>query len=112
MYRFCLLFLCLICGTAGLASGQDLGSPSFLPPPPDHPVTDHKLPNGKSQREEILKADFKKSLSDAAELSQLADELKSELEKGSPDVVSVKSLRQLEQIEKLAKRIRGRLKRY
>jgi hypothetical protein len=112
MYRLCLFFLCLICVTAGLASGQDLGSPSFLPPPPDHPAADRKLPNGKSQREEILKADYKKNVSDAAELSKLAGELKSQLENGNPDVVSVKSLRQLEQIEKLAKRIRGRLKRY
>ncbi len=69
-----------------------------------------RLPNGKMQRDEILKADFQKSLEDARELSKLADELKTDLEKNDRYVLSIASLKKTEEIEKLAKRIRDRLK--
>src|ERR1035437_2651118 len=39
------------------------------------------LPNGKSQKEEILKAEHQQNLKDAAELADLAEQLKMELEK-------------------------------
>jgi len=47
------------------------------PNPPRHPQAgdseeDVRLPNGKLQKDEILKADFEKSLQDARELSKLA----------------------------------------
>jgi len=71
-----------------------------------------RLPSGKLQKEEILKADHEKSLEDAAELLKLAEELNIELEKNDRHVLSVDSLKKLENIEKLAKRIRSRLKRY
>lgn len=71
-----------------------------------------KLPNGKSQREEILKADHERSLKDASELISLSEELKIDLEKSSRHVLSVASLKKLDEIEKIAKRIKSRLKRY
>jgi hypothetical protein len=71
-----------------------------------------KLPDGKSQKEAILKAEFEKALSEAAELLDLAQELKIELEKNQRHVLSVASLRKTEEIEKLAKRIRSRLRRF
>ena len=88
-------------------AGQD------LPPthPPIEPV-EPKLPNGRSQRLAILKADYKKNLEDAAELSRLSRELKDDLEKNEEYVVSVVDLKKIDDIEKLAKNIRGRLKRY
>jgi hypothetical protein len=70
------------------------------------------LPGGKDQWEEILKEDHKKSLADAAELLKLAGELKTELEKNDRHIVSVTSIRKTEEIERLAKRIRGRLRRF
>jgi hypothetical protein len=84
--------------------------------PPAHPrpgqeAEDVRLPNGKLQRDEILKADFQKSLEDARELSRLADELKADLEKNDRYVLSIPTLKKTEEIEKLAKRIRDRLKR-
>ena len=75
--------------------------------PPEEP----KLPDGKSQREAILKEEHKRSLSDAAELVKLSEELKAELEKNDRHVVSLASIRKCDEIEKLAKRIRGRLRR-
>jgi hypothetical protein len=74
--------------------------------------TDPRLPNGKSQREEILKADHQKSLDDAGKLIALSEELKAELEKNDRHVLAVGTLKKLDEIEKLTKRIRGRLKRY
>ena len=73
---------------------------------------DVRLPNGKSQQEEILKADHEKSLKDAAELIELAEQLKAELEKNERHVLSVSSLKKTEEIEKIAKRIRTRLRRF
>ena len=84
-------------------------------PPPLHPrpteePEDVRLPNGKLQRDEILKADFQKSLEEARELSKLADELKLALEKNDRYVLSIGTLKKTEEIERLAKRIRDRLK--
>ena len=87
---------------------------SAQPPPHPRPAEespeDTRLPNGKSQREEILKADFQKSLEDARELSKLADELKTDLEKNDRYVLSIATLKKTEDIEKIAKRIHDRLK--
>src|SRR5438270_4509284 len=83
--------------------------------PPRQPgptVEDGKLPNGKSQKDEILKADHKKNLEEAAELLKLSEELKADLAKNDRYIVSLKTLKRTEDIEKLAKSIRGRLKRY
>ena len=74
--------------------------------------SDFKLPNGKSQREAILRADHEKSLEDAAELMKLTEELKIELEKNDRHIVAVSTLKKLDTIEKLTRRIRSRLKRF
>jgi hypothetical protein len=73
---------------------------------------DVRLPNGKSQRREILKADFEKSKADAAELADLSRELKEDLDKADPYVLDVRTLKKAEEIEKLAKRIKDRMKRH
>ena len=70
-----------------------------------------RLPDGKSQKEAILKAEHEKTLKDAAQLIDLAESLKEELEKNDRHVLSLSSLKKTEDIEKLARRIRGRLKR-
>lgn len=84
------------------------------PPPgrqlPPEPEEDVRLPNGRSQRDEILKAEYQKSVDDARELSRLADELKLDLEKNDRNVLSIGTLKKTEEIEKIAKRIRDRLK--
>ena len=79
-------------------------------PIPD--AVDPRLPNGKSQKEEILKADHEKSLEDAGKLMELTEELKIELEKNDRHVLAVGTLKKLDEIEKLTKRIRSRLRRY
>jgi hypothetical protein len=77
-----------------------------------HEEAQVRLPGGKLQQEEILKAEHEKSLKDAAEMMDLAEQLKIELEKNDRHVLSISALKTAERIEKLAKRIRSRLRRY
>lgn len=79
--------------------------------PPREPE-EVRLPSGSLQKDEILKEEHRKSLDDAAKLLQLAEELKIELEKNDHHVLSIASIKKTEEIEKLAKRIRSRLKRF
>ena len=79
------------------------------PGDPDEPL---RLPNGKLQQEEMLKADHEKDVTDARDLARLAAELKDEIEKGDAHVLSLATLKKTEEIEKLAKKIRGRIRRY
>ena len=98
------------------AAGLTLALTPFVAPqvrPPRTPSSDEDvppLPNGKL-RDEILKADHEKDLKDAAQLIELAEQLKQELEKNDRHVLSISSLKKTEEIEKLAKRIRSRLRR-
>lgn len=73
---------------------------------------EERLPGQKSQREEILKLDHKKNLEEAARLLELAQDLKSELDKSDRNVLPVSALRKAEQIEKLARSLRGRLRKF
>ena len=91
--------------------GQTAQQPPPVPPVPGEEV-DGRLPNGKSQREEILKLDHKKNLADAAGMAKLAEEVSEDLEKDDRYVYSIKTVKKLDDIEKLAKTIRGRLKKY
>ena len=70
-----------------------------------------RLPNGKLQRDEILKADYEKNLEDARQLLKLSEDLKLEIEKDEAFVLSIGAIKKTEEIEKIAKRIRGRIKR-
>lgn len=79
---------------------------------PPGTATDDQLPNGKSRQEEILKLDHKKNLDDAAAMAKLAEEVSEDLEKDDRYVMSLKTLKKLDEIERLAKAVRGRLKKY
>jgi len=81
-------------------------------PPPQEEKSDILLPSGKSQRREILKADFEKSKSEAAELVELATQLKEDLDKKDYQVLDLRTMKKAEEIEKLARRIKDRMKRH
>jgi hypothetical protein len=93
--------LLLIALTVVFAAGQ--GRRGIEPP--------MKLPDGRDQTEEILKAEHQKSIQDAVELVRLSRQLRMELERNGRHVVSVSSIKKTEEIEKLARRIRARLRR-
>jgi hypothetical protein len=85
--------------------------PSIIPDPDEKPGN-VRLPNGKNQQDEILKADYEKNVKDARDLLSLARSFEVDLEKDEAFVFSLSSLKKLDDMEKLTKRIRGRMTRY
>lgn len=71
---------------------------------------DVTLPNGKLQRDEILKADYNENLKDARNLIDLAKSFELELEKSDRFVLSLGLLKKLDDMDKLTKRIRNRMR--
>ncbi len=104
-------FFAVLLFLAMFAFAGQIPPPPVVPPPPN-PDAEERLPNGKSKKEEMAKEDYGKSVEDARALVKLAEGLQSDLEKNDRYVVSVSEIRKTEEIEKLAKRIRGRLKGY
>jgi hypothetical protein len=84
------------------------------PPPLQVPgeASDVRLPNGKKQSDEILKAEYEKNVKEAQDLVSIARAFEEDLEKDDRFVLSVSSLKKLDDIERLTKRIRSRMKRY
>jgi hypothetical protein len=80
--------------------------------PPDTASEPTRLPNGKLQQDEIVKEEHEKSIKDAAQLVDLAESLKAEIEKDDAHVLSIATLKKTEEIEKIARRIRSRMKHY
>ncbi|MDE3198127.1 MAG: hypothetical protein KGN84_17395 [Acidobacteriota bacterium] len=93
---------------ARLLPAQDLPPQNDLPIPGVQP--DVRFPNGKLQRDEILKAEYEANLKDARNLMDLTKSFELDLEKSDRFVLSLGLLKQLDDIEKLTKRIRGRMR--
>ncbi len=100
---FVCIFACLVPFTA---VSQQTGEEQRTEP------SDVRLPSGKMQKDEILKADHEKNLEDAAKLAKMAEELRAGLEKSDHNVLSLDLLKQAEEIEKLARRIRSRMRKF
>ena len=67
-----------------------------------------RLPDGTLQSEAILKEEHKRLLADLARLQDLGREIETELNKNDHHVLSMSILKKLEEVEKLARRMRGR----
>lgn len=106
MRPFLLFTLLLAC----LCAAQDPLSP--VPPPLHGHEPEKRLPNGKLQSDEILKAEYEKSLKDVHQLVELSQSLQTDMEKQTSQVLSVDNLKRLDEIDKIAKRIRGRMRRF
>jgi len=85
-----------------------LGLLGQLPPIQDDKEKPKRLSDGTLQSEAILKEEQKKMLEDAARLIQLSQEVEAELKKNTHNVLSVGMLKKLDEVEKLARRMRGR----
>jgi hypothetical protein len=79
-------------------------------PIPDNPDEERRLPDGRSQKNAIAKQSYQEVLKEADDLITAAQQLKDELQKAGQYVVPVSSVKKTEEIEKLARRIRGHLK--
>jgi hypothetical protein len=102
MARFLVLLL-LLAGSLASQLPQD--------PRSDGESAPARMPNGKLQSEEILKAEHARSLEDVAKLIKIAEELEDELIKNDRHVLSISSLKKAEEIEKLAKKLKGRIRK-
>ena len=79
-------------------------------PPPGTENQDRRLPNGKSQLNAIAIRNHEQAIKEANELVELAGQLRNDLQQAGNYVVPLSSLKKTEEIEKLARRIRSRLK--
>jgi hypothetical protein len=99
--------------SAVLSAAQDPAQepPGTFPPPPKPPGEDDekRLPDGKSQNNAIAKQEHEAALKDADQLIAMAQQLKEQLVKAGDYVVPVSCVKKTEDIEKLARKIRGRL---
>jgi hypothetical protein len=72
---------------------------------------DRRMPNGQLQTDAILKADYEQNVKDARELTALAKSIELDFDKNDENVLSLGLLKKLDDVEKITKRIRGRLRR-
>jgi hypothetical protein len=98
-------FLAMVMGAQVM--GAQFPNP-FPPPMPERDPRPKRLPDGTLQSEAILKAEHKKMMEDVTKIQELAKEVEAELEKNQHHVLSTGLLKKLEEIEKLAKRMRSR----
>ena len=80
-----------------------------IKPPPGE---EKRLPNGKLQSEEILRSDHESNLKDLDQMKKLVEGVQEDLTKNDRHVLSRKALKDLEEIERLSKRVRSRMTRY
>jgi len=102
----------LLLSAAGLAAQSHTAAEDLIRVKTQQEEPEEKrLPNGKLQMDEVLKAEHAANLKDLAELQRLAAGIEAELKKNDRHVLSVKVLKELEEMEKMVKRVRGRMKR-
>jgi len=106
-WRCVLIFSFVALAILSMAQGR--GGAQQNPVPESKP-DEVRLPSGKLQRDEILKAEHEQNVKDAAQLSELAQQLQQDLEKEDRFVLSISTLKKTEDIEKLARKIRTRLR--
>ena len=110
------LLITLVCLTPTLASAQssnqgNQGSGSRARPSiADDSRNEAPEPMTPAQKLSIMRANFERSKSDAAELAALAKGLSEVLNKPSTKVLSLEVIYRAEKIEKLAKKIRDETK--
>jgi mitochondrial fission protein ELM1 len=103
-------FALVTSGCAWLSQSQDV-----TPELPDKEnqqrhESDDRLPNGKSRSNAIAQSEHKKALEEADQLIEMAQDLKKQIDKAGMYVVPMTAVRTTEEIEKLARKIRGRLR--
>ncbi len=81
--------------------------------PPDLSLPPGRVRYGGAKRRQsdaLSKEDFKNNVRDAAELVKLSQSLEASIARDGSYIVNANDIRTAEQIEKLARKIRGRLK--
>jgi septal ring factor EnvC (AmiA/AmiB activator) len=99
-------FIPLYAVIAGLLLAGVLAGAQFVPPPPSQAEKDmhqQQLKEANKKRQQDLK-------SDTDRLFQLATELKAAVDKTNENMLSLEVVRKADEVEKLAKRVREKMK--
>lgn len=107
-----LLFVCYACLTGSLAFGQEIHLPPSVrqgPTTSNIPVrTEEQVDRERAQKaNELLQMEIKR---DAEKLVTLSSELKDFVDQHSQGVLSLDAVKKAEQIEKLAKSLKSKIK--
>ena len=81
------------------------------PPDRERDEQPKRLPDGTLQSEAILKAEYKRLLTEVSSIVDLCKEIETELEKNQHHVLSLGMIKKLDEIEKISKRMRSRIRR-
>ena len=104
------ILLAVLAGMVGqpLWSQQHRPRPGSRVPPATSEETVSPTPPSISRR--MLRSSYEQLQKDVAELAELALALKEEINQASEDVLPLSGVKKAEEIEKLAKKIQGRIK--
>ena len=82
------------------------------PPPrvPAQPVDAADMPAPVNSPAKMLKYQHEEVKKDMEKLAKLVTEVQEELDKGGENVLSLNTLKKLEEVEKLSRKVRGRIK--
>lgn len=82
-----------------------------LPPPPggDEPK---RLPDGRLWSEALIKANHEANVKDLERMRKILDSVQAEIGQSKGHVLSLKALKDLEELERLSKRVRDRMRRH
>lgn len=94
----------------GRNSGRQVQVPNPFPFP--EPSTSRTPRRTEKQKEALLKYNFKNMQKHADKLAELAQALQKKINQSNEDVLSLEVVRQAEEIEKLAKKIKNEAKGY
>ncbi|MBI4464946.1 MAG: hypothetical protein HY647_09605 [Acidobacteria bacterium] len=101
----------ILLAALSLMAGFPLGAqqrrlPDHIPFPSEEPP---RTPTP-SQTRRLIRASYEQLQKDAAHLVELANSLQEEISKADEDVLPLSGIKKAEEIEKLAKKIQGRIK--
>ena len=106
------LVLWFACGTTGLAFGQQIHLPPLVqqgPSTSNIPVRSEEETNRERAKKanEVLQMEIKR---DTEKLAQLSADLKESVDKSSQGILAADTLKKAEQIEKLARSLKSKIK--
>ena len=78
---------------------------------PQDESPDRQMPNGRKQSDMILKSDYEQNVKDARELTALSKSIELDFDRSDEHVLSLGLLKKLDDVERITKRIRTRLRR-
>ncbi len=83
-----------------------------LPAPPPGREEPKRLPDGRLWSEAVIKANYEANLKDLERMRQILDSVQKEIEETRGHVLSIKALKDLDELERLSKRVRSRMRRH